>query len=134
MIIFRTLPVASSVTVLVLAMLGVCPTPMGRMVSESIFVNDQTRNANPFLAETAEINRSPYRGVFLAENEEQNYFQVLGLRVSGPRLVFHQIVRPFQTLFKAKTTAREFLYYLFGSAWTLAVCCLLYTSPSPRDS
>ena len=121
MIIFRTLPVASSVTVLVLAMLGVCATPMGWLVSESIFVNDQTRNANPFLAETAEINRSPYRGVFLAENEEQNYFQVLGLRVSGPRLVFHQIVRPFQTLFKAKTTAREFLYYLFGSAWTLAV-------------
>lgn len=121
MIIFRTLPVASSVTVLALALIGVCATPMGWLVSESIFLNEETRSADPFLLETAEINRSPYRGVFLAEKEEANYIRVFGFRVSGPRLVFHQIVKPFKALFRGQATAREFLYFLLGSLWTLAV-------------
>ena len=121
MIIFRTLPVASSVTVLALALIGVCATPMGWLVSESIFLNEETRNADPFLAETAEINRSPYRGVFLAEKEEANYIRVFGFRVSSPRLVFHQMVKPFRALFRGQATAREFLYFLIGSLWTLAV-------------
>lgn len=108
-------------TVLALALIGVCVTPMGWIVSDSIFLNEETRAADPFLAETADINRSPYRGVFLAEKEEANYVRVFGFRVSGPRLVFHQIVKPFQAMFRGNASAREFLYFLLGSLWTLAV-------------
>ena len=61
MIIFRTLPVATSATVLILAILGVLVTPVGWLLSESLFINDALRDNEPFLAEVAEINRSPYK-------------------------------------------------------------------------
>ncbi len=124
-IIFKTLPVAASVTVLVLALIGVCLTPMGWLLSETIFVNQETRESNPFLAETIELNRSPYRGVFSSAIDSANSFQIFGVRVSGPRLVFQQIAKPFFGIFDGSATGREFLYFLFGSVWTLFVWSFL---------
>ena len=66
MIIFRTLPVALSISVLVLAILGVVLTPIGWRVSEFVFISDAQRDHNPLLAEMAENNRSFYSGVFHA--------------------------------------------------------------------
>ena len=121
MIIFRTLPVATSATVLILAILGVLVTPVGWLLSESLFINDDLRGNEPFLAEVAEINRSPYNGVLQAADNENNYVEILGAKFSGPRLVFQRIVQPFYSIFGGNTSTREFLYFLFGSLWSMLV-------------
>ncbi len=121
-IIFRSLAPACSVTVMALAMIGVVATPMGWIVAESLFIGSEDYlNSNPIVAEIAEINRSPYRGVFLASEDSDNKFMVLGARLSGPRLVFEQMVKPFYAVFGGATTAREFLYFVCGSLWSILV-------------
>ena len=85
MIIFRTLPVAASISVLVLAILGVVLTPIGWRVSEFVFIGDVLRDNDPLLAEMAENNRSPYSGFFHAAGNEENYIEILGTRISGPQ-------------------------------------------------
>lgn len=121
MIIFRTLPVATSATVLILAILGVVLTPVGWLVSESLFINDTLRDNDPFLAEMAEINRSPYSGLLQAADQQDNYIEILGARISGPRLVFQRIVQPFYSIFGGSTSIREFFYFLLGSLWSMLV-------------
>jgi len=118
--IFKTLPIAASVTVLAFALLGVVLTPMGWMLSESLFIN-QTLRADTALMEIAEINRSPYRGVFLATQQNTDSINFMGLQLSGPRNVFQQLVRPFQYLFDGQFGMRAFLYLLLGCVWSLFV-------------
>lgn len=119
-LIFKTLPIACSVPVLLFALLGVVLTPAGWMLSEALFVNQEVRGDNA-LMEIAEINRSPYRGVFLANGSDGESVNVFGLRLSGPRNVFHQLVRPFQYLFDGQFGLRQFLYLLVGCIWSLFV-------------
>ena len=65
-IIFKTLPIAVGIPVLVWASMGVVLTPVGWIIGEQIFITDEMRLEDPFLKEFAEINRSPYRSVFRA--------------------------------------------------------------------
>ena len=118
--IFKTLPIAASVTVLALSLLGVVLTPMGWMLSESLFINKTVR-ANADLMEIVEINRSPYRGVFLATQQHTDSIDFMGLHLSGPGNVFRQLVRPFQYLFDGQFSLRAFLYLLLGCVWSLLV-------------
>ena len=121
-IIFKALTPACSISVIALALFGVVAIPMGWIVSETVFINSKELLDNdPLLAEIAEINRSPYKGVFLASQNSQNKLQLLGTQLSGPRLVFEQTIKPFYAVFGGADTAREFLYFFFGSLWSIVV-------------
>jgi len=121
--IFRTLPIAASVTVVAFALLGVLLTPMGWLLSETLFIH-QGQRSNPLLMEMVEVNNSPWRSVFSPEADSTNSIQVWGANFSGPRLVFEQVVKPFQMLFGGSGGSLggwEFSYFLFGSLWSLFV-------------
>jgi hypothetical protein len=119
-IIFKTLPSAASVTVMAFALLGVVLTPMGWLLSEMLFVHQDQRQ-DPILMEVVELNGSPYRGVFLATQDDSNSIKILGAHFSGPRLVFQQIVKPFNYLFDGTWGGWEFCYFFLGSIWSLFV-------------
>ncbi len=126
-IIFKTLPIASSITVLVFALLGVLLTPMGWLLSDSVFVNGGLKQDHE-LMRIVELNRSPYRGVFLASQSKTESVNILGAELSGPRAVFSQFVAPFEYLFSNRKSAiptevanevnrpglKKFLYFFFG--------------------
>jgi hypothetical protein len=133
-IIFKTLPIASSVTVLVFAVLGIVLTPMGWLLSDSIFINEGLQQDNE-LMRVVQINRSPYRGVFLSKEAHTESISVFGAELSGPRAVFSQYVAPFEYLFSNQRSAlppdaakevgrygfRKFLYFFFGCLWSIFV-------------
>ncbi len=120
-IIFKCLPVAISVPVIAWALVGLVLTPMGWIVAESVCLNDQIRSENTAIAELAERNRSPYRSVFHATHEGTGYLNIFGAKLSGPRVVFEQTIKPFQELFKSRGSLWEFLYLILGCLWSLAV-------------
>lgn len=119
-IIFRSLPIASSFTVLALALIGVVVTPIGWRAAESVLVNEEMEKDGVFM-EIVRSNNSPYRGVFLEVPDGQRSLEVLGVRITGPREVFRQFVNPFQHMFDRRFGARHFLYFVFGCLWTLAI-------------
>lgn len=116
-IIFRTLPIATSFTVLALALLAVAATPMGWMLSE-VCLSTEVRATK---IDELRNNTSPYRGVFLDTPDGQEPLQMLGVRITGPREVFRQLVAPIKKMFDRQISLGEFFYYLFGSLWTVLV-------------
>ena len=104
-----------------LALIGVVLAPMGWLVSETIFINEQVLQDSPYLGEVAEVNRSPHQGLFLASKIPENNFSILGTQISGPRLVFQRTLHPFVAIFGGSCSAREFWYYLLGSLWSILV-------------
>jgi hypothetical protein len=116
-IIFRTLPIATSFTVLALATLAVVATPIGWRLSEGFLSAENQAE----LMDELRVNHSPYRGVFASTPDGVEAMQVLGLRITGPREIFRQTVTPFKRLFDRNTNLQEFCYYLFGSLWTVAI-------------
>lgn len=119
-IIFRTLPVASSFTVLALSLLGVVLTPIGWRASEALFIRGESRNDTAMM-EIVRNNNSPYRGVFSNVSDGRQSLEVLGVRINGPREVFRQYVDPYSHLFDRNFGFFPFLYFLFGSLWSLAI-------------
>lgn len=129
-IIFKTLPIAAGFTVLVLATLGVFATPMGWLLSETIFINEATVAEDAAFQEMVQINRSPYRGVLEADPNTTGTVRVLGVALSGPKLVYHRFVDPFTRLFEGNLGFRKFGYLLFGCLWTLLVWAFFGTAIS----
>ncbi|MFT5302760.1 MAG: hypothetical protein ACI87E_000285 [Mariniblastus sp.] len=119
-LIFKTFPVASSITVLVLAVLGVVLTPMGWLLSESLLINDELKKDHA-LMRVVEINRSPYLGVFSATGNQIGLPKFMESPSTGPRAVFQQFVKPFELLFSRQTGVRRFLYFLIGCVWSIFV-------------
>ncbi|MFK7769285.1 MAG: hypothetical protein AB8B55_18835 [Mariniblastus sp.] len=119
-VIFKTLPVAASVSVLAFALLGVVLMPMGWLLSESFFVTQEMRE-NPIFMEIVEVNRSPYRAVFEERQTQTDSIKFLGAPLSGPRMVFQQFVRPFNFLFDGNWGLGGFLYFLLGCTWSILV-------------
>ncbi|QEG21262.1 hypothetical protein [Mariniblastus fucicola] len=131
-IIFRTLPVAVSVTVLALAMVGVLAASFTWWLSENLFVHGELEQ-DAAMAEVVRLNTSPYRSVFVDARTDTNALSILGARLSGPRAVFNQIKRPATYIFasKVKPTAvggqnvrlgtSGFLYFLFGTVCSMAI-------------
>jgi len=115
--IFRTLPIATSFTVLALALLATVVTPMGWRIGEAFLPTD-VREAK---IDEIRNNHSPYRGVFSETPDGVRPLNMLGVRITGPREVFRQLVNPFKRLFDRQISMREYFYYLFGSLWTVAV-------------
>ena len=116
-IIFRTLPIATSFTVLALALFAVAATPMGWMLSEVCLSSD----AKATKIQELRNNTSPYRGVFSDTPDGLEPLEMLGVRITGPREVFRQLVSPVKKMFDRDISLGEFFYYLFGSMWTIAV-------------
>ena len=116
-IIFRTLPIATSFTVLALALFAVAATPMGWMLSEACLSPEVKARK----IEELRNNTSPYRGVFSDTPDGVEPLQMLGVRITGPREVFRQLVAPVKKMFSRDIGLGEFFYYLFGSLWTIAV-------------
>lgn len=119
-IIFKTLPVATGMAALALALLGTVATPMGWLASEKLFVNQEMLE-DLVVMDIVQANRHPWRSLFPSFEEDPRAIPVFGVRLSGPRLVFEQLARPFQYLFSTKLSFREFLYFLVGCSWTVAV-------------
>lgn len=131
-IIFRTLPVATSVTVLALALLGVLASASTWWISQSLFIHGELAQ-DAAMMEIVELNSSPYRSVFVEAEREQNSLNILGARLSGPRAVFNQIKRPASYIFTAHIAPSEaggknvllgaggFWYFLVGTLLSMAV-------------
>lgn len=128
-IIFKTLPIAASITVMVLATVGVVLTPIGWFAGEQIFLSQEIKLDKPSLGELAEINRSPYRAIFRATESVDNSVRILGANLNGPWVVFENLVRPFRALFRLGWSTREYLYLVFGSlcsilVWSFVGCAI----------
>ena len=117
--IFRTLSIAISPSVLVWAILGVVLTPIGWIISEFLFFDEFMRE-DETLRLFSEVNRSPFLSVFREGNQDES-LKIFGASLSGPMLVFEQMVLPFQALFSNRLSAWEFMYFGFGALWTLLV-------------
>ena len=131
-IIFKTLPVAASMSVLALALLGVVASPVGWWISQAAFIGDDLRTDNE-LMEIVESNNSPWRGVFLMGDVDDPGVEVMGTRLSGPRAVFDQLTKPFIYLFQNRSSRVDadnenaswggwvFSYFFCGCVWTIVV-------------
>ncbi|MEL7497045.1 MAG: hypothetical protein AAFN77_05505 [Planctomycetota bacterium] len=119
-IIFRTLPVASTLSVIALSLVGVVVAPIGWRTAEALFVNEDLRNDTQ-MTEIIRNNNSPYRGVLLPIADGVEPLTVMGVRVTGPREVFRQFVNPYRSLFNRDYSLRKFGYFLFGALWMLAL-------------
>jgi len=131
-IIFRTLPIAASVTVLALAIVGVLATASTWWLSETLFVTKEHRQDTAMM-EIAAMNKSPYSGVFVESQSEKNSLSILGAQISGPRAVFNQVKRPAAYIFASRVTPTGaggenvrlggygFLYFLFGTVCSMAI-------------
>ncbi len=126
-IIFRTLPVAASVTVLALAVVGVLAASFTWWLSETMFIGGELEQ-DAAMMEVVRMNTSPYSGVFIDSSTDQNALNILGARLSGPRAVFNQIKRPAAYIFastvggqNARLGTSGFWYFLFGTACSMAI-------------
>lgn len=140
-IIFRSLQSATSMTVITLALLGLVLMPIGWIISDKVFLNDDLR-LDADLATLIRANRSPYERVFLATDPDANAIHLLGQRLSGPRMVFLQFVEPFRQMFSIpphftgpggdaiespRWSSRVFFYLLAGCTWTIFLWSFLGT-------
>jgi hypothetical protein len=131
-IIFRTLPVAASVTVLALAIVGVLATSFTWWLSETMFIGGDLEQDTAMM-EVVKFNTSPYRSVFIDSSNDQNALNILGAKLSGPRAVFNQIKRPAAYIFASKVKPSAsggsnvrlgtagFWYFLFGTFCSMAI-------------
>jgi len=131
-LIFRTLPVAASVTVLSLALLGVLAASFTWWLSANLFVGGELEQDAAML-EIVQLNSSPYRNVFVESQSDENALNILGARLSGPRAVFNQIKRPATYIFANRVSPTAaggnnvrlgtagFWYFLFGTVCSMAV-------------
>jgi len=122
-IIFKTLPTAMSFTVLALALLAVVVTPAGWWVSEFCL----SAEAQVAKVEELKNNSSPYRGVFSRSPDGQDPLEILGVRLTGPREVFMQLVSPVGKMFDHRIGLGEFFYYFFAGLAICRVCLLRLT-------
>jgi hypothetical protein len=121
--IFKSLSIAATPTIIALALLGALLNPVGWMASRALFFGEDQRN-NSQLMETATLNASPYQAVFSDSLKTQG-FDILGIKFSGPHLIFNQMVRRFGSMFDPSHRGREFCYFLVGNVWSILVWSFL---------
>ncbi|MGI9516862.1 MAG: hypothetical protein ACR2NP_07460 [Pirellulaceae bacterium] len=122
LLIFRALPAALSMTILILSLFAVAATPIGWIGAERVFVNDEVK-AEPGMEETVMLNRSPYKMVFPKWSPTESLLRVLGAQLSGVELVFRTGVDSLSGIFSLNTGLRRFMYFFTGGIWTLIVWC-----------
>ncbi len=120
-LIFRSLPVAVSIPVLLLALIGVLATPVGWKVCQWAMVNPEViGKSDPLFAEFINEVGSPHVGIF-GSTPGKSQGALFGLPVNGPAVVFHRFTEPFGRMFRQFSGLRPFLYLLLGGLWTIVV-------------
>ena len=120
-LIFRSLPVAVSLPVLLLALIGVVATPVGWKVCQWALVNtDSIGKSDPVFAEFITEAGSPHAGIF-GSSPGKSQGALFGLPVNGPAVVFNRFTEPFARMFRQFNGLRPFLYLLLGGIWTIVV-------------
>ncbi len=120
MIIFRALPTALTLTVLVLSLFAVTATPIGWIVMEKLLVNEDML-AEPAFSRLAEVNRSPWKLAYPRWNESDSLLTVMGNQLRGVELIFDGAVKSLSGIFSLQRGVFRFLYFLGGGIWTLLV-------------
>ena len=124
-LIFRSLPVAVSLPVMVLAFIGVVITPLGWNFSQFVFINQEKVSANdPEFAEFINNVGSPHEGI-MGTSSGESLVTLFGFRINGPKIVFVRYVEPFWRMFRQYDGVHSFLYLLVGGVWTMAVWSLI---------
>ncbi len=127
-IIFRTLSVACNPAILAIALLGTLLNPLGWIISQNLFLGPPHPSDIEF-NETVELNASAYKGLF-RESAVENGFEILGIRINGPHLIFKQAVRRFGALIYQESSETDVTagyqwskktYFLTGNIWSIVV-------------
>ncbi len=126
-LIFRSLAPAASVSVVLLATVGVMLNAIGWRVSEAIFVRDALRERAPATADFAERMRSPWQGIFESYQSAES-LDILGAQINGPLLVFGRMVEPFLRLFESSGGLMRFGFLALGILLTVAIWAFFGTA------
>ena len=121
LIIFRTLPIAVSPSVWILALAGVVLTPLGWLISEALFVNETLRQQDSEFRQFVEQGRSPFRGLLDASSESVGDANSLADSLHGPGLVFQRLSDPVRRMFDTPMSFLKFGYLLLGGLWTISI-------------
>ena len=122
LIIFRTLPIAVSPSIWILALAGVILTPMGWLIGETLFVGESLRLQDSGFNRFVEQSRSPFRGVLDASTESLGDGRSLADPLSsGPGLVFQRLSDPVRRIFDTPLGFLKFGYLLLGGLWTIGI-------------
>lgn len=124
LVIFRALPQAVTLTVLVLSLFAVAATPIGWIALESLLVSESSELANDesFQA-AAQLNRSPWKLAYPQTMEDTSILTIMGHQLRGVELIFNTGIRSFSGVFSLDSGFRKFCYFLGGGIWTLFVWC-----------
>lgn len=120
LLIFRALPTALAMTVLVMSLFAVAATPIGWIVMEQVFVGDELAEDTGFRNLT-EVNRSPWKAVYPEWSSDQSLLTVLGNQMRGVELIFEAGMKSVQGIFTMTPGFSRFCYFLGGAFWTLLV-------------
>jgi len=128
LLILKSIPVSTGMGIIILATIGVVLTPIGWRVSQLVFVSEDMRDNDYHLNEIVENNASPYNAVFAKTDPADIDAGLVTSRLTGPALVFRQIVEPFYHVFHDIRGMRRFGYFLTGAFWTLFLWGFLGTA------
>ncbi len=120
LIMFRSLPMALSLTILVLALAGIVLTPIGWIIAETVFVSDEMRLEASF-EQVTEMNRSPYRAVYPVAPVDNGVLANFWNQLRGVELVFSQFGRTIYESISLNPGLGRFLYFLVGGVWSLFI-------------
>ena len=121
LIIFRALPVACSMTVVLLALIAAVLTPVGWFASEKIFVSAEMLSDGSGLDQEVKINRSPYQPVFPDQPVHWSAISIFGHNLHGLDLIFVHHTNPVRQMTSIDSGWRRFAYFGFGWLWTVIV-------------
>jgi hypothetical protein len=129
-LLFRSLPAAVSLPVMLLALIGVVATPIGWTVGKWVFVNaDSIRANDPVLAAFVDNAGAPLAGM-VNSDDEASLIRLLGAEINGPQIVFAQLTEPFWLMFSRYGGLAAFCFLFFGCAWTILIWSFLGTAIS----
>ena len=120
LVIFRALPTALGMTVLILSLFAVAATPVGWIAMEKLFVSSELASDAEF-SEIAEINRSPWKLVYPRFGTDDSLLSVLGNQLRGVEMIFNYATRSVSGVFSLEPGLGRFFYFLGGAVWTLLV-------------
>jgi hypothetical protein len=122
LIIFRTLPVATSFAVVVLGVAGAVVKPIGWIFAEKVFISEEIYDENP---SEFQLQRTPYGALLPDAPPTTELASAFG---QGVEQVFTTMTHPVRQLLKMELGARRFFYYSIGLLWTLAVWAFVGTA------
>jgi len=125
LIIFRSFSISLGLTAMLAAMLGALLMPLGWKVSSTLFLGEERLARRPVMqviaADLATINPRTDRGSGLASKAGVLPHSALQGQSGDWSITFERIIVPFRNLHSTEISLPEFVYFLFGGLWSLAV-------------